>query len=220
MFKSEILSKRIGNKIAKELNLDNDNEEVIIYGLFTFITILYNILLVMIFGMIFNVLIESLIVSFVISILRKSSGGAHANSHGICAMMGTFVSVVIALISKLDISINNVIIIGIIAFAWAYYNIFKLSPVDSPNKPIKTDKKKKRLKKSSIIILSIYLIIVTINIGLYGYTKVDRMLVYSICILGGVIWQILSLTKVGHIIVKEIDTFLNKILKLLRGGKK
>lgn len=104
---------------------------------------LYNILLVILFGRIFNVVIESLIVSFTISILRKYSGGAHSSSPGICLIVGTFIAVSIGLVSKIGIDFNINILIGIITFAWAYYIIYKLAPVDSPAKPIRTEKKVK-----------------------------------------------------------------------------
>jgi len=216
MFNTDMLSKKIGEKIANELNLDNDNKEVISYGIFAIIQMLYNILLVILFGVIFNVVIESLIVSFTISILRKSSGGAHSSSPTKCLIAGTFLAISIGLISKIDIGFNINILIGIITFVWSYYIIYKLAPVDSPAKPIRTEKKKKRLKKSSIITLSIYLIIVIFSVITNLYLKNDRVFIYSNCILGGVMWQVLSLTKVGHTIVKLIDTILNI---LTSGGK-
>ena len=217
MFNLEVLSKKIGFKIANELSLDNEKGEVISYGIFAIIQMVYNILLVILFGAIFGVLIESLIVSFVIAILRKSSGGAHASSPGRCAVSGTFVAIVIGLISKIIVNENAVIFIGIIIVIWSYYVIFKLAPVDSKAKPIKTEKKKQRLKKRSILILSILLVIIIISTSLYLYTNIDKYLIYTKCILGGVIWQTLSLTKMGHSIIKLIDIFLKYVLE---GGKK
>ncbi|MBU3136493.1 accessory gene regulator B family protein [Clostridium gasigenes] len=214
MFNADMLSKKVAFKIANELKLDNDNKEVISYGIFAIIQMVYNLLLIILFGAVFNVVIEAVIASFTIAILRKSSGGAHASSSKICVVIGTFITVIIGLIAKININVNSTMIIGAITFIWAYYIIFKLAPVDSDAKPIRTEKKKKRLKRSSIFILSIYLTIVIIGIILYLYTKIDRLLIYSICILGGVIWQILSLTKIGHEIVKIIDAFLNKIIPM------
>lgn len=218
MFSSEAFSTKLGTEIASELNLDNDNKEVIAYGIFVIIQMMYNILLVILFGVIFNVLIEALIASFVISILRKSSGGAHASSPGICAVVGTIVAIVIGLVSNINMNIDSIILIESIIFILSYYIVFKLAPVQSPTKPIKTKKKKRRLKKGSIIILSIYLIIVSISTILYFYINVDELIIYSICISGGVIWQVLSLTKFGYILVELIDTFLNKMFN--RRGEK
>ncbi|MGL5087813.1 MAG: accessory gene regulator B family protein, partial [Clostridium sp.] len=88
--------------------------------------------------------------------------------------------------------------------------VLKLAPVDSLAKPIRTEKKKKRLKKSSVFTLTIYSLFVIIFIMMYTYTMSDLFIGYSISILGGVVWQILSLTKLGHLLVKLIDTFFNK----------
>ncbi|MBB6713810.1 accessory gene regulator ArgB-like protein [Clostridium gasigenes] len=214
MFNADMLSKKVAFKIANELKLDNDNKEVISYGIFAIIQMFYNVLLVILFAAVFNVVIEALIASFTIAILRKSSGGAHASSAKICVVVGTFITVTIGLVAKININVNSIMIIGVITFIWAYYIVFKLAPVDSAAKPIRTEKKRKRLKRSSIFILSIYLIIIGVSIMLYLYTKIDRLLIYSICILGGVIWQVLSLTKIGHEIVKIIDAFLNKIIPM------
>ncbi|MBU3109558.1 accessory gene regulator ArgB-like protein [Clostridium gasigenes] len=219
MFNAEMVSKKIALKIANELNLHSDNREVISYGIFAITQMIYNLLLVILFGAIFNVVIEALIVSFTIGILRKSSGGAHASSAKICAAVGTFITVIIGLIAKMNINVNSTMVIGVVIFVWAYYIIFKLAPVDSASKPIRTEKKKKRLKRSSIFILSIYLIIVIISIVLYLYTKINRLHIYSICILCGIIWQVLSLTKIGHKIVKLIDTFFNKIITIVNKGE-
>ena len=76
MFNAEMLSKKIAFKIANELNLDNDNKEVISYGIFAIVQMVYNILLVILFGAIFNVVIEALIVSFIISYFKEIIRGS------------------------------------------------------------------------------------------------------------------------------------------------
>ena len=44
------------------------------------------------------------------------------------------------------------------------------------------------------------------------------MLIYSLCIYVGVLWQVFTLTKAGHVIVKIIDSLFIKIFTL-KGGK-
>lgn len=214
MFSAEIISKRLGEKIARELHLDENNREVIAYGIFAIIQMIYNLILVLIVGLLFNVAIEALIVSIIIGVLRKYSGGIHASKASTCAIIGTIISVGIGAFAKWRF-IEYIIIIEIITFLWAYLIIIKLAPVDSKAKPIKTDKKKQRLKRKSIIIITLYLIIVSINTGLYYYFKIDRLYIYSICIIGGVIWQVFTLTKTGHSIVTIIDGFIEKIISFI-----
>lgn len=206
MVKIEDICGEFSNNIAKELNLDDDKRSVINYGLFAFIQIAICIILVVIFGFIFNVVTEALIVSFSISILRKSSGGAHATSPGRCAIIGTVASVGMGLISKyINIGFSLYIIGGSIAFIWSYYIVFKLAPVDSSAKPIKSIEKKARLRKSSMMILSVYLIIVITGIIYFYFMRNSRILVYSLCLYMGMLWQVFSLTKCGHLVIGRLD---------------
>ncbi|MDR3598434.1 accessory gene regulator B family protein [Clostridium sp.] len=206
MFRIDEICEKISNNIAQELNLDDDRKAVINYGIFAFIQMGICIALVIIFGFIFNVTIEALIVSFIISSLRKSSGGAHAPSPGSCAIIGTIVSVGMGLISKyMNINISFVILVGGIVFIWSYYILYKLAPVDSVSKPIRSIEKRTKLKKSSINILSFYLIIVMITIVSYLFVENRLLLTYSLCIYMGILWQVFSLTQSGHAVYRSLN---------------
>lgn len=205
MFKIENICEKISGYIAQELNFDDDKKSVINYGIFGFIQMGICIALVIIFGFIFNVTIEALIVSFTTSILRKSSGGVHAQSPERCAVIGTVSTVCMALICKyINISFIFSILIGSIIFIWSYYTVYRLAPVDSMAKPIKSIEKRKRLKKTSIMILSVYLIVVVIDILYYLVTKDSKSLTYLLCIYMGLLWQVFSLTKSGHLILGKL----------------
>lgn len=219
MFSVEKLSKNITKTIENQLDLDNDRASIIEYGLYAFFQMSISILITAIIGAIFNVMIEALLISFVIAILRKSSGGVHASTSINCTIVGALVAVTPAYLIK-DISFNSnyIIIIGILLYIISFIIIYKLAPVDSPNKPIKKEDKIKRLKRGSIIILSIYMIVVLINLVLYYRTKSNVLLLYSSCIYIGIIWQVFTLTKLGHVIVKIIDSLLIKIIRVRGNG--
>lgn len=206
MFRIEEICGKISNNIAQELNLDDDKKSVINYGIFALIQMGICIALVIIFGMIFNVAVEAIIISLIISTLRKSSGGAHASTPRICAIIGTIVSVGMGLISKhINVNCSFVILFGSIIFIWSYYILYKLAPVDSIAKPIKNIEKITRLKKKSINTLSFYLIIAIINIVSYLFVENRLLLTYSLCIYMGVLWQVFSLTKSGHDIYRSLN---------------
>ena len=195
----EKLCKRLSSFISKELDLEKDKEAVVNYGIFSLIQIFMSIGLVIVFGLIFGVLIEALIASFTGSLLRKSSGGVHADSPGKCTAIGTVMCVGIGLISKkIDISISLMILIEICIFIWSYIIIFKYAPIDSLAKPIKKEEKRMKLKKASIVILTIYLIIITLNIILFHLSGEEKYIVYSLCMCFSIIWQVFSLTKSAH----------------------
>jgi accessory gene regulator B len=206
MIKIEDMCESFSNNIARELELDDDKRSVINYGIFAFIQMLICIVLVMVFGLIFNVVIESLIVSFTTSILRKSSGGVHASSPGKCAIIGTIISVGFGLISKyINVSLGLIGLVGCVVFLWSYYTVYQLAPVDSIAKPIRSVEKRTRLRNSSMLILSVYLIIVITEILHYYFMRNPSSLVYSLCIYMGMLWQVFSLTKYGHLVMGKLD---------------
>jgi len=219
----EKLTNNMASKIAKELELDNDNRDIIAYGMFALISIALSIISIIIFGMIFHVAIEALIICFTGSILRKYSGGVHASSPSRCIIIGTIVCIGQAIIFSLligpVITKSLVIILGIVVFVMSYYFLYKLAPVDSIAKPIKKREKIIRMKKRSIFVLSIYLIIVIINIFMHEYSQKKGSLIYSLCIYGGVTWQVFTLTKMGNNIMNKIDSFFSQIARFIKGVK-
>lgn len=214
----EKLTNNIASKVAAELKLNNNSREIIAYGMFALFHIVLSIILVIIFGLIFRVTIEALIICFSGSILRKYSGGAHASSPWICIAIGTFICIGQGLLFLYllgpVINLKLLLFLGIMTFLWSFYLIYKLAPVDSSAKPIKTKEKRIRMRKGSIFVLSAYIIIVAINVVIYILFRDKRFLIYSICVYGGVVWQTFTLTRGGQIIMDKIDTFLNHILAI------
>ncbi|KOA20197.1 accessory regulator protein B [Clostridium homopropionicum DSM 5847] len=211
------LSHSIANKIASELKLDNDKKEVIAYGTFALLQTFLSIFSVSVIGYLFHVSFEATIVLFTASILRKYSGGAHANSPWKCTFIGLIIcigqAILIYNLVNSFIDLNMTIIIILSTFLWAYIIIYMLAPVDSLAKPIKKDEKKKRMKKGSLVILSIYLIITICTIMLYIFFAKKIFLVYALCISGGIDWQVFTLTRSGHFTLRKLDDFLNYIIR-------
>ncbi|MCT8978565.1 accessory gene regulator B family protein [Clostridium sp. CX1] len=222
MFLIEKISNNLAFKVASSLNLDKDKEEVIAYGAFNFIQTIWSIFMVMILGIIFKVPVKALIISFSISILRKYSGGAHSSSPNRCAIIGAITAVGLALFVEYTykfLDLNWIIIISVFTFLFAYYNICKYAPVDSPAKPIVKEKSKQRMKKKSILtlnVLAVFMIIIVIS----QFTIENKYyLPVAMCICLGVLWQVLTLTPKGYLVLLNIDISFEKIVKIL-GGKK
>ncbi|WP_288222026.1 accessory gene regulator ArgB-like protein [uncultured Clostridium sp.] len=212
----ELLCKNISYNLKKELNLDEDKRSIIEYGLYAVLHMIISILTVGIFGKIFGVMYEALIISFVQAILRKYSGGVHASTPFNCIVIGVIVSVLPGyFIKNINLNINYIIAIGVILYITSLIIIYKLAPVDSPNKPIKKEEKIKKLKKSSLILLSIYMIIVCYNILMYYIKDNEIFLIYSACIYAGILWQVFTLTRYGHTLVNILDSLLIKIIKMI-----
>jgi accessory gene regulator B len=100
----------------------------------------------------------------------------------------------------------------IVVYALSFIAIFKLAPVDSPNKPIKTDKKKRRMRRGSFITLSVYFVLSILFLLLS--LKYHNRGSLGISLLFGIIWQIFTLTKFGFYFLKKIDFSVNKIFRI------
>ena len=209
----EKLSNNIANKVALELSLDEDNRQVIAYGAFALIQMILSIIFVFLFGMLFHVAFEALIISFSGSILRKYSGGVHASSPWICNLIGIIIcvgqAIIISLLISPAINLKLITILGVVTFAWSFYIIYKLAPVDSDSKPIVKKEKRNRMKKGSIILLSVYLIITVFLTMLYIRSGERNFLFYLLCLYSGTLWQVFTLTAPGHLFLGKVDTILN-----------
>ncbi|WP_069998054.1 accessory gene regulator ArgB-like protein [Cellulosilyticum sp. I15G10I2] len=222
MSRVERVANQIAVKVANELQLDVDKKAVIAYGIFAFIHMFLCILAVIIVGAVFGVALEAFLISLTTAIFRKSSGGAHASKPWICNVEGVVVSVVPAILLGMlghQLTMYLLLIIGFVAFIWAYHITLKLAPVDSLSKPIKKQATREKLKKKSILILNVYVGVVLVNILMFYFIKHNRFLIYSFCIYIGVIWQAFTLTESGHLLLNQVDIFLNNIYSI-RGGRK
>src|SRR5659263_450640 len=156
----EKLARKLASNIAIALNYGNEREQVIAYGLIAMIQIFVTVFLVLVFGLLTGVPIEALIICFSVSILRKYSGGAHAGSIELCTTIAIIYITTFSLISRYLLSgvLNSyaMAIIILVIYTLSFFAIYKFAPVDSPNKPIKTEKKKKRMRKGSFTITTIY----------------------------------------------------------------
>ncbi|PAB58228.1 accessory gene regulator ArgB-like protein [Anaeromicrobium sediminis] len=197
------ISNHIGEIIGNEMNHDDDQKEVIKYGVFVGLQIVYSIIACFVVGLVFGMLKEILIVSFSSSILRKYSGGTHASSLNRCVIIGTIAFALMALSMKyilLDLHMK-VCVVGII-FIYAYLLIYKRAPVDTGTKRIKNEIKRKKLRNKSLALLCIYAIITIIYINNNISTGITM----------GVAFQIFTLTKIGHVILSKIDESLSNII--------
>lgn len=206
----ERLSKKLASNIAKTLGYDDEKEQVIAYGLTAMLQTIVTILIVLVLGLIVGAPIEALIICFSVSLLRKYSGGAHVSFIELCTSMGVVYCVVFAVISRYllapVVGIGVVIAADIAVYALSYLAIYKLAPVDSPNKPIKTLQKKKRMRKGSFITLSVYLAasLILLVAGFYN----EIMHSYGMSLLFGIAWQIFTLTSLGSCFLHKIDSMI------------
>lgn len=203
----EKLARRLAAEIANSLDFDAEKQAVVAYGLIAMLQILITVLLVTIFGFLIQAPVEALIVCFSVSILRKYSGGAHADSAELCAVIGVFYSTVAAFLASrvfLTFYQPSFMMLGIvIVYLVSFLILWKYAPVDSPNKPIRTEMKRIKMKKKSISILSGYLALSLVLFTVGQTRKVYNS--YGISLLFGVIWQVFTLTSPGASMLQRMN---------------
>ncbi|KEJ03303.1 accessory gene regulator AgrB [Clostridium botulinum A2B3 87] len=206
MFLIEQLSNKIGNKIANNLELDKDTEEIITYGAFSVLQAIWALSCVVILGAICNVLIESVIIALTAATYRKYSGGMHANTPNKCAILGAIVFVGFALIVKnINIGVNLFLpVICIFTFIYSYYAIYKFVPVDTKAKPIENESEILKLRRYSFFIISILILIEVLLLLFYFKYKNEMLIYYGKCIIAGVLWQSFTLTPLAKRVFANI----------------
>jgi len=201
------LSKKISTIVCESLNITGEKREVIEYGMIALVQTIIFVFGVVLIGIFTGTALAALTICLTTSILRKYSGGVHVSSLNICTIIGVafcfLASVLIQYVLDGWISLFWLSIVTTICYTLAFIVIYLKAPVDSENKPIKTSKKKKRLCKSCYIILTTYALITIILI--YLSYEFNFSTTYVLCILFGLMWQILTLTKTGSIIIGGLD---------------
>ena len=209
----EKLARRLAGNIATSLGYDSERESVIAYGLIAIIQITVTVLLVFAFGLLVHAPVEALIVCFSVSILRKYSGGAHAHDADFCTVVSVVYCTLAAVASRSLANVYHPIAMAI-AIAGVYgislWLIRRYAPVDSPNKPITSEKKIRRMRRGSFITTFVYLALQLIFYFAAGSNR--SFLSYGISLLRGLSWQVLTLTPVGAILLNK----LNDLPKYLR----
>ncbi len=205
---------KVANRIALELSYPEEKRQVIEYGLLAIFQTVLMTVIVLALGAILHIFIEAAILCFAVSILRKYSGGAHASSMASCTIVGVIFCIAFGLamktLSTLEISFIMLVIASIIVFAFAFITAILRAPVDSPNKPIRTEQKKRRMKIGTLIVLFLYMLISTTL--LFNYNQSPVYISALLSLLLSVFWQIGSLTGPGRVVLEGLDRVIYGII--------
>ncbi len=205
--------RKLTSKIAVSLGYDAEKEAVVAYGLLAVVQIGVTILLALLFGLLVGAPVEALIVCFSVSILRKYSGGAHAYDADFCTVVSVVYCTLAAVASRLLVPAYHtgvMLAAVLLLYALIYWVAYRYVPVDSPNKPIKSEKKIKRMRKGSFIIITVYFCLQLLFLFLTARFPAFRS--YGISLLFGSTWQAMTLTPLGAILLNK----LNDLPKSLR----
>ena len=209
----ERTARRLAHNVSASLGYDDEKERVVAYGLIAIIQVAVTVALVILFGLLFHVVAEALVICFSVSILRRYSGGAHAGSIEECTATSVIYCICFALVSRrllLPVLGGPALLAAdVIVYALAFWACVRLAPVDSKNKPIRTAEKRRRMKRDSVLVLSVYLVLSALFL-LFGF-RYRSFFSVGTSLLFGVAWQSFTLTRGGAGLLNKIDFIINKV---------
>ncbi|OPJ61956.1 accessory gene regulator ArgB-like protein [Clostridium oryzae] len=212
---TERIAISFGKKTKDYLNINDDREEIIVYGAISLLQTIFSILCVVAMGAMLGVLYETLLFSIAGALLRKYSGGVHASSSSRCIIIGTFVSVMFGIfINKIQVlNIHYVLILCILSMIFALITVLKNAPVDSINKQIDSLVMRKKFKKLSVIIVILFSIVIFTAGLLYSIDNNSYYVKTAECFALGSFWQAVTLTRAGTIAFNKVDFVLKYIME-------
>lgn len=202
----ERLAKKMAEAMGKSLGKSSEDVAVVAYGLIGILQFLTIFLLTTAIGVICRMWIEVVVVFLSVGFLRRLTGGAHSSGLYSCLVYSIcFVCSMSALsryvLPTLPFVANCVL--GAAVFAFGYVMIALKAPVTPPNKPCRTEEKRKRLRRGAFAILSIFLALVVASFVFRGAGA--RLYTAGLSLLMSTLWQITMMTKPGHAFISFFD---------------
>lgn len=213
----ESLAGKIADFLRMKLQLDEEKRDVIRYGLIGLLQVITLFLLITLIGVITGTLYESYIVFFTVGYLRKSTGGAHSSTMWGCNTVSVLSISLLAVSSRylLGMPIEPILNYGssVLLFISGLLIFIKYVPIDSPNKPIASPEKIKRLRRESFMKLLLFFLLTLIAINRANIEV--RFYSISMSIRLAIVWQIITLTKTGSALLLKVDRSVNALLDLV-----
>lgn len=201
------------SKMALALGYDAEKEAVVAYGMIAIVQVLITLLLVIVFGLLVGAVVEALIICLSVSMLRRYSGGAHAFSADFCTVLTVVYCTLASLLARwaaLAYQPVAMMVAIITVYGSGFALLLRYAPVDSPNKPIRSQAKIRRMRRNSLILTAFYLALQLLCYFLSPSAQVFQS--YGISLLLGVSWQVFTCTPLGAILLQK----LNDLPKCLR----
>ncbi len=148
--------KEIIENLAETLTKDNEEEkEIVIYGLTMAIEYFFNIISTVVLALLFGMIVETIIFTIAFFFLRSYSGGIHARNSLECYFFSTLMLATV--LSLLKFGVWNVVFDELVFFSGILI-ILLIAPLGDKNKPLDEVEKKHYRKKVCQILVFFVLI--------------------------------------------------------------
>jgi accessory gene regulator B len=148
-----------------------------------------------------------------VGFLRRLTGGAHSRGLYNCLVYSVaFVCGFSALCRYclLFVSSHSIYLGCALIYLFGYVTVALKAPVCPPNKPCRTEAKRRRLRKGSFTVLTVFLLLDGVLL-FFGGKLHPRLYTVGLALAVSVLWQIFMMTKAGHALIYVIDgAFLHR----------
>lgn len=192
----EIILNKIMTFIAKDNDFDDDEAEVIRYGLEIVITRAFFVVVIATIGLLMNCFFESVVFAVSFSLLREYGGGYHAETRKKCFVLSILTLVAALSIIKLAENFQFLTFpIWGIALILVIYILLK-APIDTPNKRFDEDEIKVYGRKARL--LTVILLVAAVFLWILNFSD------FAFTVLTGIIIQ-------AYLMIKgQISNFINR----------
>ena len=140
------LSVLLAKKLVKNGNIQENEQEMYVYGFFMFLSHMFYLFVACIFGIVFNCFIESVIFYVLFQSIRRYAGGYHADTQNRCYVISTAI-IAVALLAIRYMSDGSDNEIFILLQSLNFILLYFLVPVDNKNYRLEYWEKEKYGKK-------------------------------------------------------------------------
>lgn len=144
------VSQYVSRKLVKGHIIDEIYEEYYTYGIELVLSFLVSVTLIVLFSLLIKFFISSVIFIVVFILLRRFTGGLHADTHLKCKISTVLTYLAVVALSYLvSVDLTTVVLLGIIGILM----IAAEAPIENPNKPL-NDHKKRNCRIAAVITFS------------------------------------------------------------------
>ncbi|HAG09862.1 MAG TPA: accessory regulator AgrB [Desulfotomaculum sp.] len=191
--------------LAAKAELQPEQEDILAYVIELIVLNAANILFALLLGFLLGVFKGTAACLITIAIFRQVAGGAHSDSAWRCALISIIIFPLLALFAAF-LSLHNTSfynnLICFLAIGTGFLSVLLKAPVDSPNAPIISPLRRKRLKILSVFIMAILAAII-FYLHLSSWVKAAEI---QLCLSLSILWVSFILSKPGHFFFSCVDS--------------
>lgn len=153
-----IVARKITNHLLLKQVILKESFDIYVYGFEILLSSLFSVSVILVLGCLIGQFAQTLCFLLLFISLRSFTGGYHANTYLICAIVTFSVFLIVLSLSNLIVVSNLIYIFFAILGAVI---IFMISPIENPNKKIT------KAQKNKFKIISVVLFVLFVSFGLY-----------------------------------------------------